>query len=116
MKKLFFALLLLTTVARAETYRLTDTEGTVHLADNGSVAPQVDQLKERMQQDEEVMALIRAMQNDPEMQALLSDPAIIAAIQAGDISALTSNPDFMKLLNNPGIRAIEQKMQQNGTR
>ena len=157
MKKLFFALLLLATVARAETYSWTNREGTVHFtdspgtipaayrssaktlemdaieptpadkaisaaqssqpaADNGSVAPQVDELKERMIQDEGVMALIRAMQNDPEMQALLSDPAILAAIQAGDIGTLTGNPDFMKLLNNPKVRAIEQKLQQNGQR
>ena len=155
MKKLFFALLLLATVARAETYSWTDREGTIHFTDspgnipaayrssakmlemeviestsadkavsaaqsrqpapdNGSVAPQVDELKERMIQDEGVMAIIRAMQNDPEMQELLSDPAILAAIQAGDIGTLTSNPDFMKLLDNPKVRAIEQKMQQNG--
>ena len=151
MKKLFFALLLLTTVARAETYSWTDREGTVHFtdspgkipaayrssakplgmdvteptsaaqsrqpaADNGSAAPKVDELKERMLQDEGVMAIILAMQNDPEMQALLSDPAILAAIQAGDIGSLSSNPDFMKLLDNPKVRAIQQKMQQNGTR
>ena len=111
MKKLFLVLLLLTTFAQAETYRLTDTEGTVHLADNGAVAPQVDELQERMLQDEEVMALIGALRNDPEMQALLSDPEIIAAIQSGDISALTGNPAFMKLLNNTRVREIEQKMQ-----
>ena len=153
MKKLFFALLLLATVARAETFSWTDRKGTVHFtdslgkiaaayrssakplgmdvneptpannaqsrqpaADKGSGAPQVDELKERMLQDEGVMALIRAMQNDPEMQALLSDPAILAAIQAGDIGTLTSNPDFMKLLDNPKVRAIQQKMQQNGPR
>ena len=136
MKKLFLILLLLATVAQAETYRWTDAEGTVHFSDsadkvpamyrssakiledtaNSSVAPQVDALQERMLQDEEVMSLIGALQNDPEMQALLADPAILAAIQAGDIATLTSNPDFMKLLDNPKVRAIQQKMQQNGTR
>ena len=157
MKRLLLILLLMTTVARAETYSWIDREGTVHFtdspgtipaayrssaktlekdvieptpadkavsaaqsrqpaADNGSVSPQVDELKERMLQDEGVMALIRAMQNDPEMKALLSDPAITAAIQAGDIGTLTSNPDFMKLLDNPKVRAIEQKLQQNGPR
>ena len=77
----------------------------------GSVAPNVEGLKERMLKDEGVMALIRAMQNDPEMQALLSDPAIIRAIQAGDIGTLINNPDFLKLLNNPRVREIEKRMQ-----
>jgi len=136
MKKLFLILLLLATVAQAETFRWTDAEGTVHFSDspekipaayrnnakmqeaidNNSAAPQVDELQERMLQDEEVMSLIGALQNDPEIQALLSDPATLAEIQAGDIRALTGNPDFMKLLKNSKVRAIEQKMQQKGPR
>jgi len=136
MKKLILAFLLLATVAQAETFRWTDSEGTVHFSDspgkvpaayrnsakmeeavdNKAAAPQVDELQGRMLQDEEVMALIGALQNDPEIQALLSDPATLAEIQTGDIRALTGNPDFMKLLNNSKVRAIEQKMQQKGTR
>ena len=83
---------------------------------NGSVAPNVEELKERMMKDEGIMALVLAMQNDPEMQTLLNDPAIIHAIQAGDIGTLINNPDFMKLLNNPRVREIEKRMQQNNTR
>lgn len=84
--------------------------------DNGSAAPNVEKLKERMQKDEGIMALIRAMQNDPEMQALLSDPAIIRAVQAGDIGTLINNPDFLKLLNNPRVREIEKRIHHSGTR
>lgn len=85
-------------------------------ADNGSVTPNVEEMKERMLKDEGTMALIREMQNDPEMQALLSDPAILRAIQAGDIGTLTNNPDFMKLLNNPRVREIEKGMNHSGTK
>ena len=134
MKKLFLVFLLLTTVAQAETYRWTDSEGTVHFTDSldkvpaagrnsaklqadaadSSVAPQVEELQERMLQDEGIMALIIALQNEPEIQELLNDPAIRADIQAGDIRALTGNPDFMKLLKNARVREIEQRMQQKG--
>jgi hypothetical protein len=62
------------------------------------------------------MTLIRSMQNDPEMQALLRDPATIGAIQAGDFGSLANNPVFLKLLNNPRVREIEKRMQQNGSR
>jgi hypothetical protein len=82
----------------------------------GSIAPQVEDLKGRMLQDEGVMALISSLQNDPEMQALLGDPVIIHAIQAGDIGTLINNPDFLKLLNNPRVREIENRIQQGGMR
>ena len=83
---------------------------------NGSAAPNVEELKERMMKDEGIMALVLAMQNDPEMQALLNDPAIIRAIQTGDIGTLINNPDFMRLLNNPRVREIEKKVNGSGTK
>ena len=82
----------------------------------GSVAPGVEGLKGRMLNDEGIMALIGALQNDPEMQAILGDPAMIRAIQAGDIGTLLNNPGFLKLLDNPRIREIENRVQQGGTR
>ena len=83
---------------------------------NGVVTPNVEELKERMMKDEGIMALVLAMQNDPEMQALLNDPAIIRAIQAGDIGTLINNPDFMRLLNNPRVREIEKRVNGSGTK
>lgn len=71
---------------------------------------QVQGLQERMQNDPGIMALIISLQNDPEMQALLSDPAVVAAVQSGDFNALTSNPKVQKLLEKPQVKEIEQKM------
>ncbi len=86
-------------------------------ADAGdSIAPQVEQLKERMQNDEGTMALVRALQSDPQMQALLKDPTVLRAIQAGDFGALLNNPDVMKLLANPKVQEIGNRMQQGGTK
>jgi len=82
----------------------------------GSVAPGMEELKERMMKDEGTMALIGALQNDPGMQAILADPAIVRAVQAGDIGALINNPEFMRLLDNPRIREIGNRMQQGGVR
>ncbi|HEY4743726.1 MAG TPA: DUF4124 domain-containing protein [Desulfuromonadaceae bacterium] len=82
--------------------------------DYGSVAPQVEELKERMLNDEGIMALIRALQSDPDMQALLSDPAILRAVQAMDMGTLMNNPKFMKLFTNPRIREIEKRVLQGG--
>jgi hypothetical protein len=82
----------------------------------GAVAPQMDELKDRMLKDDGTMALISALQNDPDVQAILADPSILGAIQAGDIGALSNNPAFLKLLNNPRIREIENRVQQGGAR
>jgi len=64
-----------------------------------------------MMKDEGIMTLIRALQDDPEMQALLSNPAMMSAIQAGDIGTLMNNPSFLKFLNNPRVREIEKKVE-----
>lgn len=75
-----------------------------------SVTPQVKELQEKMLGDEGVMALIMALQNDPEMQALLNDPAVVEAVKAGDIGVLANNPRFMNLLNKPQVREIQRKV------
>jgi hypothetical protein len=145
MKKLLLILLLMTTVAQAETYSWTDKDGTVNFSDSlgnvpasarsantinpaasttprqrmdvlGTLPPQMEELKGRILKDEGAMALISSLQNDPELQALLRDPATLAAIQTMDISTLMGNPAVMKLLNNPQVRKIEKRMQQGGTK
>ena len=82
----------------------------------GSIAPQVEQLKERMQNDEGTMAIVRALLSVPQMQALLNDPTVLRAAQAGDFGALLNNPDIMKLLTNPKVQEIGKRMQQGGTK
>ena len=82
--------------------------------DNSRVPSQVEGMKERMMKDEGTMTLIRALQDDPEMQAILSDPAMVSALQSGDVATLMNNPDFMKLLNNPRVREIEKRVNSQG--
>jgi hypothetical protein len=84
--------------------------------DKRTVALQVERLKERMMKDEGTMTLIRAMQGDSEMQAVLNNPAIMRAVQAGDIGTLINNPGFLKLLHNPQLQEIEKSMQHSGAR
>ena len=144
MKKLILFLLLLATATHAETYKWTDSAGTVHFSESLAEVPAsyrksarplgistsvdspaatsgptknnndfsgVEALKDRMLQDQGVMEQIRALQNDPEMQALLSDPNVIRAVQSGDYSGLVNNPAFLRLLNNPRVKEIGKRMQ-----
>jgi hypothetical protein len=68
-------------------------------------------LKEKMLSDKEIMDLILSLQSDPDFKKALEDPEILKAVSEGDISALTANSQFMKLLNNATVRKIEKKVQ-----
>jgi hypothetical protein len=63
-----------------------------------------------MMSDKEVVEMILSLQNDPDVQKILQDPEIMKAVNAGDMDALLSNPKFMKLLENPTIHEIREKV------
>ena len=67
-------------------------------------------LQEKMMNDEETMALVLSLQNDPEFQKILEDPALLKAVAAGDIPALMADPRFVKLLNNQKVREIQKEV------
>jgi hypothetical protein len=71
---------------------------------------QVKQLQEQMLANPDIMALISALQSDPEMLALLNDPVFVEAVQKGDTAALSADPRFLKLLDNPKVRAIVKQI------
>ena len=100
---------------RQDSGAVRNESGQQSSGDQSGASSQVEGLKERMMKDEGIMTLIRALQDDPEMQALLSNPAMMSAIQAGDIGTLMNNPSFLKFLNNPRVREIEKRVNSQGT-
>ena len=76
----------------------------------GAVSGQVQELQQKMLGDDQTMALILSLKDDPEMQALLNDPKVLEAVQAGDLTTLTANPKFMKLLDNAKVREIQKRV------
>jgi hypothetical protein len=71
---------------------------------------QVQAFQKSMMNDNDIMTVILSLVNDPEFQEILEDPAIMNAVNSGNIDALISNPKFMKLLNNPRIQEIKRKV------
>jgi hypothetical protein len=67
---------------------------------------QLPRIQEKLISDEAVFKKIQALQDDPDIQAVLSDPALMDALRAGDLNAVTSNPKFMRLLENPAVQEI----------
>ena len=64
-----------------------------------------------MMKDKEVMEMIQSLQQDPEFQKILEDPAVMNAVKRGDTSALMRNPKFMKLLSHPKVQEIRDKIE-----
>lgn len=80
--------------------------------DTADVKSEVESLQEMMKNNPEIMEMIQSLQNDPEFQKALQDPSILNAVNSGDIAALMSNPQFMKLLENSTVQKIEKKVQE----
>ena len=70
---------------------------------------QLQELRQSMMSDPEILGMIFSLQNDPEIQAILKDPELMKSLGSGDIGALISNPAIIKLLNNPKIQDIGKK-------
>lgn len=77
----------------------------------GNIDPaQVQQLQEQLLSNPDILALVSALQDDPEIQVMLSDPTLMAAIQRGDTAMLAADPRFMKLFDNPKVQAIIKQL------
>jgi len=77
---------------------------------DADVKSKIADLKMRISADQDVNKMIVDLSDDPQMQEILKDPAIVEAINSGDIKKLMSNDKFMGLVNNPKIREIGDKL------
>ncbi len=66
----------------------------------------IDAIKRAMQSNDQVMNSISSLQNDPDFQAVLNDPEVMAAVNTNNIQALSTNPKFLKLLDNDAVQEI----------
>ncbi|MFP5211740.1 MAG: hypothetical protein ACLGPL_00015 [Acidobacteriota bacterium] len=70
----------------------------------------IDTIKQMILSDPDTLEKIATLRNDPDFQAVLQDPNLLRSIQAGDVSALTADPRFMRLFNNSVVQDIGGKM------
>ena len=73
---------------------------------------EIQAIRKKLTDDDELLKKVLSMQNDPEFQKVMKDPAIIEAVNAGDMNKLLSNPDFRRLLNNPKILDIRKELKE----
>jgi len=68
------------------------------------------QTQQSIMANEQIMTMIMNLQTDPEIQAILKDPEIMKAVNAGDVNALLFNPKFIKFMENTKIRDITKEV------
>lgn len=78
-------------------------------AHDDALAHEMQQLQTRLAQDPAEVQSIMSLQSDPQIQAILSDPAIAKAIQDGDYVSLLANPKIQALENNERVKQLVQQ-------
>jgi hypothetical protein len=78
-------------------------------AHDDGVTRDIQQLQKSLAQDPAAVQSIMSLQSDPQIQAVLSDPAIAKAIQDGDYTSLMSNPKIQALENNEHLKQLVQQ-------
>jgi hypothetical protein len=69
-------------------------------------AGELDATESKIMQDPKLLAMVLALQNDPDVQAVLADPDITKAVAAGDYTSLLNDPKIIALMHNPKMREI----------
>lgn len=63
-------------------------------------------MRQRIMSDTTLMQSVNALKDDPEIQKILQDPALMKAIQDGNLDALKDSPKIQSLMNNPTLQGI----------
>jgi hypothetical protein len=71
---------------------------------------EIQSLQQRMVANPEIVTLLTALANDPEVQAALADPELMHLVASGNLTALQRNPRFQSLLDHPELQAILGQM------
>jgi len=104
-------------VEQSKIVRIVYSGGAANQADASGQSPALDveatrrmqQLQASLAQDPESMQSILSLQSDPQIQAVLTDPEIVQAIQEGDYTSLLANPKIQALENNEKLQQLLQQ-------
>jgi hypothetical protein len=77
---------------------------------DAATAASIQELQMRMLSSGDMLTSILKLRSSPEMQEVLADPEIQAAIMSGDLDALQRNPKMLKLMKSPDMRVITEDL------
>jgi len=76
------------------------------LANPGSPPGDLAAIQQQLLGNPQTLEAITHLQSDPDIQAALADPQFMGLIMSGNVTALSSDPRFQRLMENPAIRAL----------
>lgn len=97
------AVLLAGSVSRAALARAQDAGGASLAGGSGNA---VANMQGALMSDEQSRQQVLSLQDDPQVKAVLDDPATMRAVQSGDLNALMNDPKMRALLANPTVRSL----------
>jgi hypothetical protein len=80
-------------------------------AHDDAMTHDIQQLQTSLAQDPATIKAIMSLQSDPQIQAVLSDPVIMKAIQEGDYTSLLGNPKIQALESNEHVKQLVQQQE-----
>ena len=106
-------------VAQSNIVRIVYGGDVSNAADSSSKSParddtltrDIQQLQASLAQDPTAVQAIMNLQSDPQIQAVLSDPAIVKAIQEGDYTSLLGNPKIQALESNEKLKQLVRQQE-----
>lgn len=77
-------------------------------------ASQMQTMQASLMSNPQIMGEIQNLMEDPEIMKAFSDPSFVNAAMKHDVQALENDPNTQKLLDNPKMRALVEKIQASG--
>ncbi len=75
----------------------------------GGAGNAVSNMQNSLLSDPKSRDQVLALGDDPQVQAILGDPATMRAIDSGDLNALMNDPKVKALLQNPAVRSLVEQ-------
>ena len=91
---------------RVVEYGATQTPKTEPVIDDATL----NSVQSRLLSDPNILTAIQSLQNDPDVLAVMNDPEIQRAIEAGDYASLMNNAKIIRLMQNNAVKGITQQV------
>ncbi len=69
-----------------------------------------ESVQESITGNPKLMEIVNSLENDPDIQKIMTDPKMMEAVRSGDVGTLLTTPEIQRLLNNPKVQSIGREL------
>lgn len=70
----------------------------------------MSQTQQRINSNPALLEQVRSLSQDPELSALASDPAFVRLLMSGDLQAIQQDPRMQQLMSNPRLQGLVRQL------